>query len=483
MSYQEADWPTWVESSSGSGAVDPWDAAQATSINSESYMGSYQDQDSEFDLEDQFGDEALVTGHTFGMGEFLRPGEQMTSQIPPAYNGSDSWFTFEELVNDWEDSCVLDEKKRGPALKNRLTGQAAIFRRTLDREKLKQENGVEYFLNTLRPQFLKGVQNVFLFRLFQFMRLRRGRRDIHQWLARYALMRKRLGDSWNDLYTPPAVGHVFTTEQTDELVDWCSKQGVNVRDLNPAEKQAKYDNMLRIKHEQNFPFGENLYTLIFMIQSELSESQRTLLTTQLTLRNVRLPDYNFELMRTLFLECLAGPKSTLDDPNVRPRSQGGNGNRSFFIEEEGQMDGQEGYWAEDVETGLEGFLPENDNVFWVLEDQPAGEAWVARRFKSRKIVRNRKGKGKGKGRKGRKRFSRRGSSRMTEDDEKVAEAWAVIEEALKGKGKRKGKGKFKGKGKGKFSHPDSGKSDGKSKGKGKGDKNKGKAHEASTQSP
>ena len=55
------------------------------------------------------------------------------------------------------------------------------------------------FLRALRLQFVKGAQNVFLFRLFQFMKLKRGRLDISRFVAKYSLMRKRMLDAWMDL--------------------------------------------------------------------------------------------------------------------------------------------------------------------------------------------------------------------------------------------------------------------------------------------
>ena len=51
-------------------------------------------------------------------------------------------------------------------LRNRLEGEAAIHKRLLDREHLKDPNiGVKYlFKSFLRPLFVKGAANVFLYR-------------------------------------------------------------------------------------------------------------------------------------------------------------------------------------------------------------------------------------------------------------------------------------------------------------------------------
>jgi hypothetical protein len=69
----------------------------------------------------------------------LQPGEIMNHKVPPAFDGRGSWFAYEELVMDWEDSCSLSEEHRGPAMKNRLYGEAIIFKPLLDREKLKDK--------------------------------------------------------------------------------------------------------------------------------------------------------------------------------------------------------------------------------------------------------------------------------------------------------------------------------------------------------
>ena len=50
-----------------------------------------------------------------------------------------------------------------------------------ERNKLTEfDGGVDGFLDTLRPQFLKGVQNMFLHRLVQFMKMRRGRLELNR---------------------------------------------------------------------------------------------------------------------------------------------------------------------------------------------------------------------------------------------------------------------------------------------------------------
>ena len=80
------------------------------------------------------------------------------SKIPPSYDGLISWFKYEELIDDWLDLTVLEESKRGPALKNRFFGIAEKHKGLLNRESLRAEDGVKYFPDTMRHHFVKGAQ-------------------------------------------------------------------------------------------------------------------------------------------------------------------------------------------------------------------------------------------------------------------------------------------------------------------------------------
>ena len=61
---------------------------------------------------------------------------------------------------------MLEAGKRGPALKHRLVGVAEKYKGLFNREPLRADDGVKYFRDTLRPQFVKGAQSVFLFKFY-----------------------------------------------------------------------------------------------------------------------------------------------------------------------------------------------------------------------------------------------------------------------------------------------------------------------------
>ena len=44
---------------------------------------------------------------------------QVTTKVPPGFDGKTSWFAFEDAIDDWCDITELEAEKWGPALRNR----------------------------------------------------------------------------------------------------------------------------------------------------------------------------------------------------------------------------------------------------------------------------------------------------------------------------------------------------------------------------
>ena len=53
---------------------------------------------------------------------------------PPSYDGKVSWFSYEELVDDWVTSTTIEASKGGPLLKSRLTGDAHMHKAVLQND-------------------------------------------------------------------------------------------------------------------------------------------------------------------------------------------------------------------------------------------------------------------------------------------------------------------------------------------------------------
>ena len=86
------------------------------------------------------GSESYATNHRH-LQELHRLSafQQVTTKVPPSYDGRSSWFAYEDAIDDWCDITELGADKRGPALRNRLEGEAAIHKRLLDRDRLKDQ--------------------------------------------------------------------------------------------------------------------------------------------------------------------------------------------------------------------------------------------------------------------------------------------------------------------------------------------------------
>ena len=446
---------------------------------------------------------------------------QVTTKVPPGFDGKTSWFAFEDAIDDWCDITELEAEKWGPALRNRLEGEASVYKRLLDREQLREPNGrgVEYFKRTLRPHFVKGAQTVFLYRFMRFMKNNRGNAELMKWMTRFQIDGRRLEESWMDLcpeldLTSPAIVAEVTTRRNAHNNAQAALHAADNNHVivpwNDDMIQAIHNEAIglhRQQHRDLFPLSPNLIALIFISTADLSQDQRQSLTSIMTHRNRTMDQYRVGELRETFIEMFCTVKTAVDNPMMNPSGSGGR--RAFLVLEEGDLDGSFGYWAEDEEDGAEGFLDALEDVFWIWDDNDY--SWFQRRFQGR---RTRKGKGKGKGRKGKgkgkggRRFfrprnkgkgkgKRKGKSHLVEDDSYYANEewqgyenenwnegyWAYEDETawqsqgwdewqeydeygyFQGKGK---KGK-KGKGKGKKGHGPS--EQGKGQGDGKGEAN------------
>ena len=59
---------------------------------------------------------------------------QSSQDIPPSFDGKTLWFPFEDAIDDACDFAELDDENAGLAFRNRAEGDAAIYKRILDRD-------------------------------------------------------------------------------------------------------------------------------------------------------------------------------------------------------------------------------------------------------------------------------------------------------------------------------------------------------------
>ena len=233
-------------------------------------------------LSPQFDDEesevfAVNAGRHLQELQRLSAFQQVTTKVPPAYDGRSSWFAYEGAIDDWVDITEVEPEKQGPALRNRLEGEAAIHKRLLDRDRLKDKvNGVRYFKSYLRPLFVKGASNVFLYRFQQFMTLHRGNGDMLRWITRFQLSRSRMQEAWDDTYVPitdlnnPEVRAYVTSLSPEDLATITAEDAV----LRTNER-SKRQHSLTIP----IPITAYLIALMFVSLADLTQDQRQALTS------------------------------------------------------------------------------------------------------------------------------------------------------------------------------------------------------------
>ena len=307
-----------------------------------------------------------------------------TTKIPPSFDGKTSWFAYEDAIDDWCDITELDDEKRGPALRNRLEGDAKTI---LDRDALKyKEEGVLYFKRTLRPFFVKGSVNVFLYRFQQFMNLRRDSSDLMKWMSRFQIQLKRLEEAWGDTLTP------INDPAHDEARQYTQSVSTEVRQaMMAAQILTAVNERRRQAHMEKAPLTKNLIGLPFVSHAELSLDQRMSLTSIMAHRGIDLVGLDAGTLRDIFIEMFRNPRTAVDNPLLNNTGHGGR--RSFIVMDEGELDGSFGFWAEDENNGAEGFLDAHEDIY---DEQ--NDSWFQSRFQGQ---RSRKGKGKGRGGKSR----------------------------------------------------------------------------------
>ena len=91
---------------------------------------------------------------------------------------------------------MLEAEKRGPALR-----AAEIYKRLLNRESLRADNGVKFFRDTSRQHFIKGAQSVFLWRFYLVIRAKGGNIEMVNWIGKFSLLLNHLKDFMDGLVT------------------------------------------------------------------------------------------------------------------------------------------------------------------------------------------------------------------------------------------------------------------------------------------
>ena len=106
-------------------------------------------------------------GNSKGNRSHGHPLSQMSAQVPsvkqpPVFHVGMAWFKYEQLVRHWAIIADVDAKKQGTFLNMSLVNDLEIYKEYLDDSRLREAEGTDYFLRTLKPHFVKGDVQVFM---------------------------------------------------------------------------------------------------------------------------------------------------------------------------------------------------------------------------------------------------------------------------------------------------------------------------------
>ena len=276
-------------------------------------------------------------------GSTLMTTTQVTTKVPPSFDGKTSWFAFEDAIDDWCDITELEQEKWGPAMRNRLEGEAAVYKRLLDRNELRQPNGrgIEYFKRTLTPHFVKGSQTICLYICMKFMKNTPGNGDLMKWMTRFQIDGRRLAESRMDLLPDldlmsPVVQAEVTIQRQAHNANQAAMLAANdqhvVEQWTDEMEQVIYDEAIRLHkqaHRDIFPLSQNLIALILISTADSSQDQRQSLTSIMTHRNRTMDQYRLMELREVFIELFCIVKTAVDNPMMNPSRTGGR--RAFLV--------------------------------------------------------------------------------------------------------------------------------------------------------
>ena len=292
-------------------------------------------------MDDWYQDEAWDSFPVNPTPTMTHAAHPVTTEVPPGYDGSTNWFKYADAVEEWCDLTKVEARRRGPAIAARLSGRAEIFKERLNRERLRDpETGVDYFLATLRPFFVKDLQSVFLDRFFQMLRCNRGHADHQRWTVKYEIARQKAVDAWLDATTPkPLEGEAAVVVQIGRLReaardrqrqevrrDWAGAPGdlaaavnaVALPEATDAMREAAIEHVWRVQRRgriDQFPISDNLSALMALVMADLSESQRETLMNLIYQRDIALTDLTLHQLRDFLITLFHAPNAadeTLD---------------------------------------------------------------------------------------------------------------------------------------------------------------------------
>ena len=232
-------------------------------------------------------------------------------------------------------------------------------------------------------------------------------------MVKCEIARQKAVDAWLDATTPkPIAGEAEVVAQVTRLQeaarerrraevrrDWAGAPddlaaavaALALPDATAAMREAAIEAVWRVNRRarvDQFPISDNLSALMALVIADLSESQRETLMNLIYQRDIELTDLTLRQLRDFLMTLFHAPKSSLENPSWSHKS----GPRAFVSISYGELDQYEGHWVLDETTGDEGFLDEQEDLFWLYDEDQC--FWMKYPFQGRSLRKGDKSKGR-----------------------------------------------------------------------------------------
>ena len=155
-----------------------------------------------------------------------------------------------------------------------------------------------------------GSTNVYLYRLLSFFNHRRQNTEFLIFTSKFEILLMKLKAAWMDLmptHTAQSPEFLASVQDANARRIAAHQQAAGARAPPPDLLQVDNPEVLRqritgvqTRHKDAFPLSDNLIAQFFIIQSELSDQQRERLISAMSLRDISLENYTYEMMKTQY---------------------------------------------------------------------------------------------------------------------------------------------------------------------------------------
>ena len=184
----------------------------------------------------------------------------------------------------------------------------------------RQSSGLKFCkILTLKKFFLKTSTSVYLYRLLSFFN---HRRQNSKFLIFTSNFESFLDEIESSLDGSRCIASVQDANARKMAAHQQAVRATPPDLLSPENPEVlrQYLNGAQTRHTDAIPLSDHLIAQFFIIQSELSDQQKARLISAMSLRNISLENYTYEMMKTPYHDLLITTRTSIQDPSTRPPS-------------------------------------------------------------------------------------------------------------------------------------------------------------------